>query len=183
MLVTSLVVAALAGIGSAAPWHKPKFPEFTASHHGYPGWPGKQSVYTPPAPKPTWYRPSHHSHSRPASTVSGHNSTVTSTTSISTASTSKSVGVTSNGACASVAVLAASQTSVLPSATPTVPADLAYECLNSIPFNQSAAVALLDSIDPYLNWQTTPEYLKDPPAAVSCLTDNYATHTNESAVC
>ncbi|KAK3074426.1 hypothetical protein LTR53_003157 [Teratosphaeriaceae sp. CCFEE 6253] len=37
-------------------------------------------------------------------------------------------------------------------------------CINSVPFNQSAAVALLDSIRPYLNWQTTIEYIKDPPA-------------------
>lgn len=41
---------------------------------------------------------------------------------------------------------------------------MAYECINSVPFNQSAAVALLDSIRPYLTWQTTFEYLKDPPA-------------------
>lgn len=71
--------------------------------------------------------------------------------------------------CASVAELAASFTSASPSstATPTVPAQLAFECLNSIPFNQSAAVALLDAIDPYLTWQSTFEYLKDPPAEVS----------------
>lgn len=30
--------------------------------------------------------------------------------------------------------------------------------------NIGSAVALLDSIRPYLNWQTTVEYLKDPPA-------------------
>jgi len=50
-----------------------------------------------------------------------------------------------------------------------VPAQLAYDCITSIPFNSSAAVALLDSLRPYINWQTTIEYLKDPPA-------DYAAH-------
>ncbi|KAK5999779.1 hypothetical protein QM012_005185 [Aureobasidium pullulans] len=44
-----------------------------------------------------------------------------------------------------------------------VPAKLAYDCLISIPFNQSAAVALMKSIRPYLDWQTTTSYLRDPP--------------------
>ncbi|KAH9868303.1 hypothetical protein J1614_007375 [Plenodomus biglobosus] len=46
----------------------------------------------------------------------------------------------------------------------TVPAQLAYECLQSIPFNQSGALALIDSITPYLKWQSTTAWLKDPPA-------------------
>jgi hypothetical protein len=63
-----------------------------------------------------------------------------------------------------VAQFVASFTSASPSAVPTVPAEVAYQCINSVPFNQSAAVALLDSIRPYLDWQTTIEYLKNPPA-------------------
>jgi hypothetical protein len=47
-----------------------------------------------------------------------------------------------------------------------VPAELAYECLNSIPFNQSAAAALLESMRPYLDWQSTFSYVKDPPEEV-----------------
>jgi hypothetical protein len=47
-----------------------------------------------------------------------------------------------------------------------VPAELAYECLNSIPFNQSAAAALLESMRPYLEWQSTTSYVKDPPEKV-----------------
>jgi hypothetical protein len=47
-----------------------------------------------------------------------------------------------------------------------VPAKLAYECLNSIPFNQSAAAALLESVRPYLEWQSTTSYVKDPPEKV-----------------
>jgi hypothetical protein len=66
-------------------------------------------------------------------------------------------------ACASVSKLVASFTSASPKATPTVPADIAYGCLHSIPFNQSAASDLLESMRPYLNWQTTISYLKDPP--------------------
>lgn len=47
-----------------------------------------------------------------------------------------------------------------------VPAELAYECLNSIPFNQSAAAALLESMRPYLEWQSSTSYVKDPPEKV-----------------
>ena len=68
-------------------------------------------------------------------------------------------GTSTIAACASVSELAASFTSAYPSATPTIPAELAYECINSVPFNQSAAVAFLDSIRPYLNWQTTIQYV------------------------
>nr|POE48096.1 peptidase s41 family protein ustp [Quercus suber] len=70
----------------------------------------------------------------------------------------------SSGPCASVSKLAASATAASPSATATVPAELAYQCLNSIPFNSSAAVAFLDALRPYVDWQTTITYLKDPPA-------------------
>lgn len=41
--------------------------------------------------------------------------------------------------------------------------DLAYECINSVPFESGAAVELMDSIRPYLDWQTTLQYVKDPP--------------------
>jgi hypothetical protein len=47
-----------------------------------------------------------------------------------------------------------------------IPAKLAYDCLNSIPFNQSAAAALMESMRPYLDWQSTTSYLKDPPKEV-----------------
>lgn len=166
MLVTSFLVAGVVRAAIAVPWEKPKFPKFTAGHPGYP----KHSVYTPPAPEPSWYRPTGYTHSHPGSTVAGLSSTIATTVSTSIAPTYTTINATATGdACASVAVLAASQTSLSPSATPTVPAELAFDCLNSIPFNQSAAVALLDSIDPYLQWQTTPEYLKDPPAVVCLL--------------
>lgn len=66
-------------------------------------------------------------------------------------------------------------------ATPTVPAGklngilntiyvlslnaaIAYECINSVPFEIGPAVELMDSIRPYINWQTTLQYVKEPPA-------------------
>lgn len=47
---------------------------------------------------------------------------------------------------------------------PQVPAQLAYDCLNSIPLNATSAEELINSIEPYIRWQTTLSYLKDPPA-------------------
>ena len=48
-------------------------------------------------------------------------------------------------------------------ATPTVAAALAYECLNSIPLNKDAAIALVDAIEPYLEWQSDSPFKADPP--------------------
>ncbi|KAF2856628.1 hypothetical protein T440DRAFT_549982 [Plenodomus tracheiphilus IPT5] len=62
--------------------------------------------------------------------------------------------------CAQVSAAAATQTA----AVPTVPAQLAYECIQSVPFNQSAALALVDSMVPYIRWHSTTAWLKDPPA-------------------
>lgn len=45
-----------------------------------------------------------------------------------------------------------------------VPAQLAYDCLNSIPFNASSAKKLLQALPTYLNWQSTITELKNPPA-------------------
>jgi len=39
-------------------------------------------------------------------------------------------------------------------ATPTVDAQLAYDCLNSAPLDATAATALVDSILPYVEWQS-----------------------------
>jgi hypothetical protein len=61
--------------------------------------------------------------------------------------------------CAVVASSVAAQTV----AVPTVSAQLAYDCITSVPFNQSAALALVDGIVPYVRWQSTTAYLKDPP--------------------
>ncbi|KAL9115960.1 MAG: hypothetical protein Q9227_000328 [Pyrenula ochraceoflavens] len=71
----------------------------------------------------------------------------------------------SNGtACAAVSSTVASLTAASPSATPTIPAQLAYDCITSVPLNVSAATQLIDSLPAYIQWQTTLSYLKDPPA-------------------
>lgn len=48
--------------------------------------------------------------------------------------------------------------------TPTIPAGLAHDCLMSVPINKTAAIELIDTMKPYLVWQSTQAYLKDPPA-------------------
>ncbi|KAI9690110.1 MAG: hypothetical protein M1820_010015 [Bogoriella megaspora] len=45
-----------------------------------------------------------------------------------------------------------------------VPAEIAYDCLESIPFHPRDAVDLVESLKPYISWQTTTAYLKNPPA-------------------
>jgi hypothetical protein len=62
--------------------------------------------------------------------------------------------------CAQVSASVATQASA---ATPTVPAKLAYDCITSVPFNESAALKLLDGIVPYFRWQSNTAWLKDPP--------------------
>ncbi|POS72461.1 hypothetical protein DHEL01_v209148 [Diaporthe helianthi] len=47
---------------------------------------------------------------------------------------------------------------------PVVDGQLAYDCLNSVPLHAEDAVRLVRSIQPYLEWQSTTSYLKDPPA-------------------
>jgi hypothetical protein len=40
------------------------------------------------------------------------------------------------------------------SATPIVDGQLAYDCLQSVPLGQPEALALMESIFPYVEWQT-----------------------------
>ncbi|PNS15459.1 hypothetical protein CAC42_718 [Sphaceloma murrayae] len=104
------------------------------------------SVYTPPIPTTqTFYRGT---------------GGVTITPNITAAPTS----TPTTDACAKVAELSASFVSASPAAAPSVPAQVGFECLNSIPFNQSAAEDLVDAILPYIDWQTTSSYLGDPGA-------------------
>ncbi|KAK3687987.1 pyridine nucleotide-disulfide oxidoreductase family protein [Podospora appendiculata] len=83
----------------------------------------------------------------------------------STASTSTTAAPTAPAvsACAVVSSSWAVQKSASPSATPTVAASIAYECLNSIPLGKAAAIELVDSIEPYLEWQSDAAYKADPP--------------------
>lgn len=39
-------------------------------------------------------------------------------------------------------------------ATPTVPAQLAHDCLNSVPLGKESALEFVETIEPYLEFQT-----------------------------
>lgn len=45
-----------------------------------------------------------------------------------------------------------------------IPAGLAMSCLASVPFNATSAKSLITSLRPYMNWQSTLDVLKNPPA-------------------
>lgn len=45
-----------------------------------------------------------------------------------------------------------------------VPAGIAWDCINSVPLNGTSAKLLIDSIKPYIEWQSTLTVLKNPPA-------------------
>lgn len=65
--------------------------------------------------------------------------------------------------CAVVSSSSAVQRLAKPTAVPVVSAQLAYECLTSVPLNKTAALELVDSIEPYVQWQSSLAWLKDPP--------------------
>ncbi|KAM5505310.1 hypothetical protein McanMca71_003156 [Microsporum canis] len=44
-----------------------------------------------------------------------------------------------------------------------VSAELAHSCLTSVPFKKEDAVRLVDGLDSFFSWQSTLDYLKDPP--------------------
>ncbi|KAJ8071606.1 hypothetical protein OCU04_001929 [Sclerotinia nivalis] len=90
-----------------------------------------------------------------SSTTHGHQST--STTVIATATHTVA-------ACAVVSSLSSVARVASPSATPTVDAKLAYDCLNSVPLNTTAALEYVNGLEPYMEWQSDLEYLKDPSA-------------------
>ncbi|CAD6453756.1 e8157b09-e894-4fb8-b380-ee9cd711d897 [Sclerotinia trifoliorum] len=90
-----------------------------------------------------------------SSTTHGRRST--STTSIATASHTVA-------ACAVVSSLSSVAQVASPSATPRVDAKLAHDCLNSVPLNATAALQYVNGLEPYIEWQSDLEYLKDPPA-------------------
>ena len=45
-----------------------------------------------------------------------------------------------------------------------VPAGIAWDCINSVAFNATSAKLLIESIKPYIEWQSTLTVLKNPPA-------------------
>ncbi|KAK3339035.1 hypothetical protein B0H65DRAFT_288278 [Neurospora tetraspora] len=77
--------------------------------------------------------------------------------------TTASPTVPTSEPCAIVSSSWATQKAANPAATPTVAAALAYECLNSIPLGKAAAIELVDSLRPYLDWQSDSAYKAKPP--------------------
>lgn len=78
----------------------------------------------------------------------------------------------SESPCATVSELVASHLSKSTDssgaeAAPTVPAKIAYDCLNTFPLNTTSALEYLDLAEPYIQWQTNLDYVKSPPAEVS----------------
>ncbi|KAK5574253.1 hypothetical protein LTR43_000536 [Exophiala xenobiotica] len=70
-----------------------------------------------------------------------------------------------NIACGYASSASQSYLSSHPSATAVeIPADLAYQCLKSVPNYQEPAIRLIDSLRTYLEFQSTIEYLQDPPS-------------------
>ncbi|KAF4839151.1 Peptidase S41 family protein ustP [Colletotrichum tropicale] len=81
---------------------------------------------------------------------------------IAATSTTTSVGTPTGAACSAVSASWAAQLAA--TATPTVEAKLAYDCINSAPLNKAAALKFIDELKPYLEWQSDLAFLKDPPA-------------------
>ncbi|KAK4188472.1 hypothetical protein QBC35DRAFT_451287 [Podospora australis] len=80
----------------------------------------------------------------------------------STAATATSTA-SNTAACAIVSSSWSAQKAANPSAMPTVAAALAHACLKSVPLGKSAAIELVESIQPYLEWQSDAAYKADPP--------------------
>ncbi|KAI0137092.1 peptidase S41 family protein [Xylariales sp. AK1849] len=68
-------------------------------------------------------------------------------------------------ACAQISPATAAFLAQSPSATPTIAATLAYECLQSVPNKAEPAKKLIDSLQAFVQWQSTLAWLKDPPAS------------------
>jgi hypothetical protein len=64
--------------------------------------------------------------------------------------------------CAAINGLVQSANAISPNPTPTIAAEAAWNCLQSVPLDTNAALALLKSLRPFIKWQSTLAYLKDP---------------------
>ncbi|KAL2075024.1 hypothetical protein VTL71DRAFT_8804 [Oculimacula yallundae] len=96
-----------------------------------------------------------------ATSVSTATQTSTKTASLTSASNSASGTLTQ--ACALVSSSSSVQRAANPTGTPTVAAQLAHDCLNSVPLNKTAAIQLVDEIEPYIEWQSDLAWKKNPP--------------------
>ena len=182
-----IVGACLIGVAVSAPkksWSWTASPEYTHT------WTGSHEHTWSGTGWGTW-----HGHSYTTSPVAQSTPLAASSTSAAVpdksaptrpAATTPSTSI--NLACKTVSSLVAAVTQT--TAVPTVPAQIAWDCLNSVPLNGTAAVPWLQSLYPYLAWQTTLSYLKDPPSGylepavdvyglLQDMIDNVGTYANE----
>ena len=82
-----------------------------------------------------------------------------------TTSKARHTSTASLDACGSVSILVveAQATSTPTNGGVVLPADLAFNCLQAVPLHKDDAILWLRSIQPYLDWQSTIAYLKNPP--------------------
>lgn len=100
--------------------------------------------------------------SNATTSYSATSSTSVGSSTTTSAVTSSTTTGTPTEACGLVSASWAAQTAA--TATPTVEATLAYECLKSVPINKLAALKYLDALVPYLEWQSDVAFKKNPPA-------------------
>lgn len=77
----------------------------------------------------------------------------------------RAVANTTSEPCAVVSAAYASQIAAAPTATPTIAASVAHDCLLSVPLGKEAALEFVDSIEPYLEWQSGMNF---PYPALNC---------------
>ncbi|TIC93679.1 Peptidase S41 family protein ustP [Colletotrichum higginsianum] len=70
-----------------------------------------------------------------------------------------------NNACAQIQPKAQEFLQASPKASPQVPAQLAFDCLQSVPNKPGPAKDLIKSVKAYAQWQSTLAWLKSPPAS------------------
>ena len=62
------------------------------------------------------------------------------------------------------AIVSASLAAIGPSGRPAVPAEVGYNCLNSVKVDVAGDIQQIEELKAYLQWQTTFTYLSNPPA-------------------
>ncbi|KAE8354716.1 hypothetical protein BDV28DRAFT_155975 [Aspergillus coremiiformis] len=71
--------------------------------------------------------------------------------------------LTNGTACGRVSSQVAKAFAASPKSLPVVDGELALACLKSVPLGKSQALQLMESILPYVEWQSDTSYLKNPP--------------------
>ncbi|KDN65324.1 putative peptidase S41 family protein [Colletotrichum sublineola] len=92
-------------------------------------------------------------------------SSSTSGTPTASASPSGTAPAGSNNACAQIQPKMQQFLQANPKASPQVPAQLAFDCLQTVPNKPGPAKELITSLKAYVQWQSTLAWLKSPPAS------------------